>query len=79
MLVNEVKICESERRSEQTSNETSRLKYQQRISCMRSQNGQLQNLEVQLKALDIQYASEPGKAFSEKPKLFMRNLPRACN
>ncbi len=79
ILENEVKICEAERRAEQTSNEASRQKYQLRISCLYSQNGQLQNLEIQLKALDIQYATEPGKAFAEKAKLFMRNLPRSCN
>ncbi|MEI2738542.1 MAG: hypothetical protein V9F01_07140 [Chitinophagaceae bacterium] len=78
MLENEVKICQAERRVEQTSSETSRQRYQQRISCLRSQNGQLQNLEVQLKALDVQYASEPGKAFAEKSKLFMQQMPRAC-
>lgn len=79
ILENDVKVCQAERRSEQTSNETSRQKYQQRISCLRSQNGQLQNLEIQLKAMDIQYATEPGKAFAEKAKLFMRNIPRPCN
>ncbi len=79
ILENEVKICQAEQRAAQSSNEASRLKYQQRISCLQSQNGQLQNLEIQLKALDIQYATEPGKAFAEKAKLFMRNLPRACN
>lgn len=79
LLENDVKVCEAERRAEQSSNEASRQKYQQRISCLRSQNGQLQNLEVQLKALDIQYATEPGKAFAEKAKLFMRSLPRSCN
>lgn len=78
ILENEVKICQAERRAEQSNNETSRQKYQQRISCLRSQNGQLQNLEVQLKALDIQYATEPGKAFAEKAKLFMRQMPRSC-
>ncbi|MGQ0739182.1 MAG: hypothetical protein ACT4OJ_09005 [Bacteroidota bacterium] len=78
ILENEVKICEAELRASQTSNETSRQKYQQRISCLHTQNGQLQNLETQLKALDTQYASEPGKAFAEKAKLFMRNLPRGC-
>ena len=79
ILENQVKICQAERRAEQSSSETSRQKYQQRISCMQSQNGQLQNFEAQLKALDIQYASEPGRAFAEKSKLFMRNLPRGCN
>ncbi|MEQ1678583.1 MAG: hypothetical protein ABL876_17940, partial [Chitinophagaceae bacterium] len=79
VLENKVKICEAEQREAQTSNEASRQKYQLRISCLHSQDGQLQNLEVQLKALDIQYATEPGKAFAEKAKLFMRNLPRSCN
>ncbi len=79
ILENEVKICQAEQRSAQTSNESGRLKYQQRISCLRSQNGQLQNLEVQLKSLDIQYASEPGMAFAEKSKKFMQGLPRGCN
>ncbi|MBK7680588.1 MAG: hypothetical protein IPJ29_14535 [Chitinophagaceae bacterium] len=79
ILENEVKICQAERRAERASSETSRQRYQQRISCLQSQNGQLQNLEVQLKALDIQYASEPGKAFAEKSKKFMQGLPRGCN
>lgn len=78
ILENEVKICEAQRKAEQSRSETSRQKYQLRISCLQSQNGQLQNLEAQLKALDIQYAAEPGRAFAEKSKKFMQGLPRGC-
>ena len=79
ILENRVKICQAQKRLEQTRNQTSRDKYQQRISCLTSQVGELQRLQSQLEALDIQYAGEPGKAFAEKSKLFMRNLPRPCN
>lgn len=79
ILDNEVKICQAERRLSQTSNQSSRDRYQQRISCLGSQNSQLRSLEAQLKALDIQYASEPGKAFAEKSKKFMQGLPRTCD
>lgn len=78
VLENEEKICSAEQRAARTNNEASRQKYQQRISCLRTQSGQWQSLEMQLRSLDNQYASEPGKAFAEKAKLFMRGMPRAC-
>jgi hypothetical protein len=38
----------------------------------------LKELEVQMKALDLQYANEPGRAFAEKSKLFMQKKPVGC-
>lgn len=79
ILENEVKICQAERRAEQSRSETSRQRYQQRISCLQSQNSQLQTLQGQLQALDVQYSTEPGRAFAEKSKKYMQGLPRGCN
>ena len=79
ILENHVKICQAEKRLSQSRNQTSREKYQQRISCLNNQNGQLESLRGQLEALDVQYASEPGMALAEKSKKFMQGLPRTCN
>ena len=78
ILENQVKICQAQKRLEQTPNETSRQKYQQRISCLNSQIGELQNFQAVLEALDVQYAAEPGRAFAEKSKKFMQGIPRGC-
>lgn len=78
ILENEVKICQAQKRLGQSRNETSRQKYQQRISCLNSQNAQLQSLQGELEALDVQYAAEQGRAFAEKSKKFMQGLPRGC-
>ncbi|MEK7226701.1 MAG: hypothetical protein AAB221_13590, partial [Bacteroidota bacterium] len=78
ILENQVKICQAQKRLERTTNQTSRERYHQRISCLNSQIGELQSLQGQLEALDVQYATEPGRAFAEKSKKFMQGLPRSC-
>jgi transposase len=51
----------------------------ERINCLGQQLAALQQLETQMRALDQQYASEPGRAHAEKSTLYLRNMPRGCN
>ncbi len=78
ILENKTKICNAQQRMAKARSETSRQSYQEKISCLTNQNAQLEASKEQLKALDIQYVNEPGKALAEKSKLFMRNIPGGC-
>lgn len=78
ILENEVKICLAQKRLERTSSQSSRERYQQRISCLNRQIAEMRSLQGQLEALDVQYASEPGRAFAEKSKKFMQGMPSGC-
>lgn len=78
ILENRVKICQAQKRMERSRSQTSRDRYQQKISCLNNQIGELQSLQGQLETIDGQYPDEPGRAFAEKAKKFMQGLPGGC-
>lgn len=51
---------------------------EEKLSCLYNQLGVLMEMETEMKALDLQYVNEPGRAYAEKSKLFMRKKPRGC-
>jgi hypothetical protein len=50
-----------------------------KLTCLNQQLGSLMSLESQMHALDQQYASEPGRAYAEKSRLLLRNMPAGCD
>ncbi len=69
ILSTKVEICKAEHGSE---------KARGRLGCLMTQLSQLMRLETDLRALDARHANEPGRAFGEKSKLYMRDKPRGC-
>lgn len=51
---------------------------QEKANCLSGLLGQLQQLETQMQALNTQYATEPGRAYAEKSKLYAQRRPRGC-
>jgi hypothetical protein len=70
ILSTRLSICNT-----QQSNSSTR---EEKLNCLFNQLNILKELEVQMKALDLQYANEPGRAFAEKSKLFMQKKPVGC-
>lgn len=66
----DVKACQTQDRINRSSGDQS--KNQQKLSCLNSQKGRVQAAIQQMRALDTQYANEPGKAHVEKMKLYGR-------
>jgi hypothetical protein len=74
-----INICKTQKRMDETTNTSSKAKYQEKLSCLQQQLGSMQATSAQMDALDIQYADNPGMRQMEKSKLMMRNMPRGCN
>jgi hypothetical protein len=79
ILENRLKICQAQKRMNETRSQSSKERYQQKISCLNRQIGELQGLQGQLEAIDSQYTDEPGRAFAEKSKKFMQGIPGSYN
>ncbi|SIO52163.1 hypothetical protein [Chitinophaga niabensis] len=73
ILSAKVSICKIQHAPRATSRSTARL------SCLTNRLSTLMRLEAQMRALDAQYVNEPGKAYAEKSKLYMQNLPGECD
>lgn len=78
ILSAKVGICGAQHHMQHTT-ESGRQEDAAKIDCLNQQIAALQSLEAQMRALDQQYASEPGKAYAEKSRLYLRNMPRGCN
>ena len=78
-LETQVSICQAQKRLSGTRSEQERTRLQEKIACLSTQAAQWQSLETQLRQIDVQYASEPGRAQLEKTKKFSQDMPRACN
>lgn len=52
---------------------------EEKLGCLNNQLSVLMDLEVRMKALDVQYASEPGRAYAEKSKLYLQKKPMKCS
>ncbi|WP_341839058.1 hypothetical protein [Chitinophaga caseinilytica] len=65
-----LEICKAENSTSARSRE--------RIGCLNNQLSALMRIEGELRALDARHANQPGMAFAEKSKLYMRNKPRGC-
>lgn len=52
---------------------------EEKLNCLNNQLIVLKTLEAQMKALDLQYVNEPGRAFAEKSKLYMQKKPVGCS
>jgi hypothetical protein len=52
---------------------------QTKLSCNTSALASLLNIEAQMRALDIEYATPVGASLSRKAQLWLREMPRPCN
>ncbi|NML21496.1 hypothetical protein HHL16_11460 [Pseudoflavitalea sp. G-6-1-2] len=71
ILTTKLSICRAE-------HSTSSRKAE-KINCLNNQLGVLMDLETRMRALDTQYANDPGKAYAEKSKLYMQRRPGGCS
>lgn len=71
ILTTKLSICRAE-------HSTSSRKAE-KINCLNNQLSVLMDLEARMRALDVQYTNDPGKAYAEKSKLFMQRRPGGCN
>ena len=78
ILNTRLSICKTQKSMERSGSGGSQ-RAAERIGCLGQQLSALQQLETQMRALDQQYASEPGRAYAEKSTLYVRNMPRGCN
>ncbi|MFT3827090.1 MAG: hypothetical protein QM731_24405 [Chitinophagaceae bacterium] len=76
ILSTQVSICQASKRAERGGSGASASIA--KVNCLTNQLSVLQQLEIRMKALDVQYASEPGRAFAEKSRLYMQGQPPAC-
>ncbi len=52
---------------------------QQRLACSSSRLARLTVLQQQMRALDTQYASQPGMALGKKAQLLLEEMRNSCN
>ncbi|WP_126249109.1 hypothetical protein [Chitinophaga rhizosphaerae] len=70
ILAAKLEICKAENSTSARSREP--------IGCLNDQLSALMRIEGELRALDARHANQPGQAFAEKSKLYLRKKPRGC-
>ena len=67
-----VKICKANDRLSRTRSETSRADIERRITCYRTQQAGLSELQAEWNAIDARYPNDAGRAYMEKNRTFGR-------
>ena len=75
ILESELNICEAQEALNRGSSESA----QQRLACSSSRLARLTVLQQQMRALDTQYASQPGMALGKKAQLLLEEMRNSCN